>query len=70
VAQHGGKSFLLPGNVERHRQFIMSLPSATLAVLSALLLIGCATKENQITPAQAALERQSLRELEKEEGAY
>jgi hypothetical protein len=48
----------------------MSLPSATLAVLSALLLIGCATKENQITPAQAALERQSLRELEKEEGAY
>ena len=48
----------------------MSLPSATLALLAALVLIGCATKENQITPAEAALEQRDQRELEKWEGAY
>jgi hypothetical protein len=35
----------------------MSLPSATLALLASLLIIGCASKEDQITPAEAALEK-------------
>ena len=48
----------------------MSLPSATLALLASLLLIGCANKQDQITPAQAALEKKDQRELEKLEGAY
>jgi hypothetical protein len=48
----------------------MSLPSPTLALLASLLFIGCATKENQITPAEAAREKKDQRELEKLEGAY
>ena len=34
----------------------MKLPSAAFALLACLLIIGCATKEDQITPAQAARE--------------
>lgn len=44
----------------------MSMPSATLAVLASLLIIGCATKEDQITPAQATLEKKDQREYASE----
>jgi uncharacterized protein YcfL len=41
----------------------MSLPSATLALLASLLLIGCATKQQQqFTPEQTALEKKDMRE--------
>ena len=41
---------------------IMSLPSATLGLLASLLLIGCATKQQQqFTPAQTALEKKDQR---------
>jgi hypothetical protein len=33
-----------------------------------LLIIGCATKEDQITPAEAALEKKDQRLWSKEEG--
>ena len=46
--------------------FLMSMPFATLAVLVSLLLIGCATKEDQITPAQAELEKKDQREFASE----
>jgi uncharacterized lipoprotein YajG len=43
--------------------YIMRLPSATLALLASLLLIGCATKQQQqFTPAQTALEKKDMRE--------
>jgi outer membrane biogenesis lipoprotein LolB len=49
--------------------FIMSLPSATLALLASLLLIGCATKQQQqFTPAQTALEKKDQRQWSKTEG--
>ena len=40
----------------------MSLRSATLALLASLLIIGCATKEDQITPAEAAREEKDQHE--------
>jgi uncharacterized lipoprotein YajG len=44
----------------------MSLPSATLALLASLLLIGCTTKQQlqQFTPEQTALEKQDQRHAE------
>jgi hypothetical protein len=49
--------FLLGSVTVKVVGFFMSLPSATLALLASLLLTGCATKEDQITPAEAALEK-------------
>ena len=46
----------------------MKLPSAAFALLACLLIIGCATKEDQITPAQSAMEKKDQREWSKEEG--
>jgi hypothetical protein len=46
----------------------MSLPSATLALLASLLIIGCATKEDQLTPAETALEKKDQRGWSTEEG--
>ena len=46
----------------------MKLLSAAFALLACLLIIGCATKEDQITPAQSALEKKDQREWNKEEG--
>jgi hypothetical protein len=51
------------------RVFFMSMPSATLALLASLVIIGCATKQQQqFTPAQTALEKKDQREWSKEEG--
>jgi hypothetical protein len=44
----------------------MSLPSVILALLASLLIIGCATKEDEITPAQSALEKKDQREYSSE----
>jgi hypothetical protein len=46
----------------------MSLPSVILALLASLFIIGCASKDDQITPAQSALEKKDQREWSKEEG--
>jgi hypothetical protein len=48
--------------------FFMSVPSAIFALLASLLIIGCATKEDQITPAEAALEKKDQRGWASEEG--
>jgi hypothetical protein len=46
----------------------MSLPSIILALLASLFIVGCATKNDQITPAESALEKKDQREWSKEEG--
>jgi hypothetical protein len=46
----------------------MSMPSTIFALLVSLLFIGCATKEDQITPAEAALEKKDQRGWASEEG--
>jgi hypothetical protein len=46
----------------------MRLTYAALALLASLLIIGCANKQDQITPAQSALEKKDQREWNKEEG--
>jgi len=46
----------------------MSMPSATLALLASLLIIGCATKEQQPTAAETALEKKDQRGWSSEEG--
>ena len=48
----------------------MSLPSATLALLSFLLIVGCATKEHQPTAAETAPEKKDLRGAATEEGIW
>ena len=47
----------------------MSLPSATLALLTCLLIVGCATKEPPPTAAEETqLEKKDQRQWSKEEG--
>jgi len=46
----------------------MRLSYAVLALLASVLIIGCANKADQITPAQSALEKKDQREWNKEEG--
>lgn len=46
----------------------MKLASAALALIASLLIMGCATKEDQITPAEAALEKKDQRGWASEEG--
>ena len=46
----------------------MNLPSVAFALLACFLMIGCATKEDQITPAQSALEKKDQRGWSQEEG--
>jgi hypothetical protein len=46
----------------------MSLSSATFALLVSLLTIGCATKEQQPTAAESALEKYDQRGWNTEEG--
>ena len=46
----------------------MKLTSAALALLASLLIIGCATKEDQLTPAETALEKKDQRGWNTEEG--
>jgi hypothetical protein len=47
---------------------VMKLQSVAFALLASLLIIGCATKEDQITPAEAALEKKDQRGWNTEEG--
>jgi hypothetical protein len=48
---------------------IMSLPSATLALLASLLIIGCASKQQQqFTPSETALEKYDQRGMNTQEG--
>jgi hypothetical protein len=44
----------------------MSLPSVTLALLSSLLIVGCATKEPPPTAAETQLEKKDVKEYNKE----
>jgi hypothetical protein len=44
----------------------MSLPAMTLAALTSLLIVGCATNEPQPSPAQTQLEKKDVREYNKE----
>ena len=46
----------------------MSMPSATVALLASVLIIGCATKGDQLTPAETALEKKDQRGWSSEEG--
>ena len=46
----------------------MSLPSVILALVASLFIVGCANKNDQITPAQAALEKKDQHEWSSEEG--
>ena len=49
------------------RLLFMSLPSLTLALLTSLLIVGCAAKEPSPSPStQAALEKKDTREYNKE----
>jgi hypothetical protein len=46
----------------------MKLLSVAFALLASLLIIGCATKGDQITPAEASLEKKDQRGWSSEEG--
>ena len=46
----------------------MSVPTLFFAVLASLLIIGCATSEDQLTPAETALEKKDQRGWNSEEG--
>jgi hypothetical protein len=46
----------------------MKLPFVLAGLLVSLLIVGCATPENQITPAEAALEKKDQRGWNTEEG--
>ncbi len=46
----------------------MKLPSSAFALLVSLLIIGCATKGDQLTPAETALEKKDQRGWSTEEG--
>ena len=55
------------GEGECCKTSFMSLPSLTLALLTSLLIVGCATKEPNPSPStQAALEKKDTREYNKE----
>jgi len=60
--------FLLRSAMVNVRISFMSLPSVTLALLSSLLIVGCATNEPQPTPAETQLEKKDQRQWSKEEG--
>ena len=60
--------FLLLADGESGSRFVMKLSSAAFALLVSLLIVGCATKEDQITPAEAALEKKDQRGWSAEEG--
>ena len=47
---------------------VMKLPFAAFALLASLLIIGCATKGDQLTPAETALEKKDQRGWSAEEG--
>ncbi len=44
----------------------MKLPSIALALVAVSLVFGCANKNDQITPAQSALEKKDQREYSSE----
>lgn len=44
----------------------MRLPSALIALIASLFIIGCANKNDQITPQQSALEKKDKREYNAE----
>ena len=44
----------------------MRLSPTILAVLAALAIVGCATKQDQITPAQSQLEKKDVKEYDSE----
>ncbi len=46
----------------------MNMPSAILALLASLLIIGCANQGDQLTPAETALEKKDQRGWNTEEG--
>ena len=46
----------------------MKLPSALIALFASVLLIGCVTKNDQITPAQA--QNNPTKKWEKKENQY
>jgi hypothetical protein len=46
----------------------MRFPSVLLALLVSSFLVGCATPENQPTPAETALEKKDQRGWNSEEG--
>jgi len=46
----------------------MNLRFITLALVSLLLIVGCATKEPPPTPAETQLEKKDMRGWNKEEG--
>jgi hypothetical protein len=59
--------FLLGSAMVNVRISFMSLPSVTLALLSSLLIVGCATNEPQPSAAtQTQLEKRDVREYNKE----
>ncbi len=62
------RRFLLLGDVEFVYEFFMNMPTAILALLASLLIIGCATKGDQLTPAETALEKKDQRGWSSEEG--
>ena len=47
---------------------VMKLQSVAFALLASLLIIGCATKGDQMTPAETALEKKDQRGWNTEEG--
>jgi mannose/fructose/N-acetylgalactosamine-specific phosphotransferase system component IIC len=44
----------------------MRLTPTIFAILATLAIVGCATKQNQITPAEAQTEKKDQREYNKE----
>jgi hypothetical protein len=46
----------------------MRLFSLLLTLLASLLIVGCATKNDQLTPAETALEKEDQRGWNTEEG--
>jgi hypothetical protein len=46
----------------------MKVPCAAFVLLASLLIIGCATKGDQLTPAETALEKKDQRGWSSEEG--
>ena len=63
----GSAFFLLGSAMVNVTISFMSLPSVTLALLSSLLIVGCATNEPQPSAAtQTQLEKRDVREYNKE----
>ena len=60
--------FSVATDLESGSLYAMKLLSAVIALLASLLIVGCATKGDQLTPAETSLEKKDQRGWSAEEG--